>query len=488
MKKRLFILSLVMMLTFTFTGCEIGTSVSSEKDSTEAPKKTEFADAADHITYAQLNAFKLKGMGVDVNAYVEGDLTPYLEDTMGNDKNNQKYNHFLNEFLQNAKLNYGIKYQKDEQGKMPKFEIAYGIHYKDSSLIDILASLDDELAGISAPAVSEKGFALNYKQFLQAQDADSAKVMEAILSLDLEKYIDILLGDKTTYEFYNEDLTSIKNVYAKYLNENATKTDTTSIERDGKEITITEYKLAYDYDKTIALNIEILEAIKKDDTLRNLIFERADLILDEIIKSKDYELFDAKEEDIKQAKEELAKAKTDEELKKQWEESIDQFVEMYKKQQAMFAAPEFKGYIDKAEIEYLIRINEDNILDSALMTATLKDENEENPIKIVIDIVNLNPDEMTFVDTSKFLDMTAYIDADYEAKSQYFVENEEAYNYVKDYLLEAVDYVLKSDNFKQIYDLMDKHKMQLEKGMMQSQLEQIKMMIENMTPEMMSMM
>ncbi len=493
MKKRLFILSLVLMLTFTFTGCEIGKSDDSGDSSDgaaskEEAKKIEFADAADQITYAQLNAFKLKGMGIKAKVGVDGDLTPYIEGLVGGGEENQKYIDFLNEFLSDTELGYDIKYKKAGEGKMPNFEIGYGIDYKDDVLMNFIGSLNDKNVGMSTSVIPEKGFAINYKKLIEKEDADSMKVLEAALSLDLEKYIDIILGGKSAYDFYNEDLTSVKEVYAKYLNENATKTDTTSIERDGKEIAVTEYKIVYNYDKAIQLNKDLLEAIKKDEKIVDLILDRSDLILDEILESKDYELFGATKEDIQKAKGEIAKAKHDNILNEHWEEAIDLVIEAYKEQQAMVGADEVKDFIDGANIEYYIRINEANILDSAMMNATIKDADGKNPLKVEANIIVLNADEMEFIDTSKFLDLTDYVDADYEAKSQYFVNNKEAFEYVKEYMLDAVNYVLEGENVNKIYDLMKKHGMKMEKNMMKNQLEQFKKTIEEITPEIMSMM
>ncbi len=483
MKKRLLSLALALTLVFTFTGCEFSKGSDDAKTGEEkAAEKLEFKDAADHITYAQFNTYKLEGMGFDINLGVEGDLTSYLKDMMPGQES-EKYVNFINDFVQDTKLAYAIKYKKDGEDKMPKIEGGYGLKYKGKDLINVVGLINDKNAGFSVPAVSDKGFSVDYKKLLEKEDAEAAKVLQAFLSLDLEKYLDIILGGKSAYDFYNEDLASIKEVYAKFINDSVTKTETNSVERNGKEIPVTEYKMTYDYDKAIAINKEILEAIKKDEKLRDLLIERADLVLDEIIKSKDYELFGATEEDMKEAKEELTKIKEDKDLKKKWEDGIDEIIAGYDESQNQEGVEEVKAFINNADMEYLIRINEDNKIDSGLISFVIKDEEKKADIKISAEVVSLNPDEMEFVDSTDFLDITELAASENPNPAEFFENNSEAFDYIKTYMLDAINFVLEGDSFKMVFDLMEKHEMTMEKTMIESQVKQVKTMVENMTVE-----
>ncbi len=478
MKKRLFILSLAFVLMFTFTGCEFSKSEGSDNGS--QPEKIVFADAADHLIYAQLNSLSYEDMGAKVIIGVNGDVKEYFSEYFT--EQDEKYINFLNEFLQNANLYYELMYKSAGKGKMPNLAAKYGILFKDNAIFDIALSADDNKVGLSSPAISEKGFSLNYKKLLAEADEESLAIFNKVLQLDIRKYIDIAMGGKKAYEFYNEDLSSIKEVYSKYINDNSSKTETTSITRDGKEIAVTEYKITYDYDEAIKINKEILEAIKKDEKLRNLILERMDAICDELIKSKDYEIFDISEEEVKSFKEEISKAKENG-FDKAWEEGIEEAIAQ---NEANLTSPEMAevfDFLNALDIEYLIRINENDKVDSTLINFTIKNPENDKSLSAYGELVYLNPEELVFPDNSKFLDLTEMVNLSDDERAKYFVNNKKAFDYVKNYILEAINYALEDEKIVEIYALMEKHEMIMEKATIDAGLKQVKIMIENITPE-----
>ncbi len=478
MKKRLFILSLALVLMFTFTGCEF--SKGEGGDSGSQPKKTEFADAADHMIYAQLNSLSFDKMGAKMKVGIKGDVKQYFTDYITEE--DEKYIDFINEFLQDANLYYEFLYKSNGKGKMPNLALKYGVLYKDESIFDLAVSSDNDKAALSLPAISEKGFSIDYKKLIEKEDKEAIVLLNKFLELDIRKYVDIAVGEKSAYEFYNEDLASVKEVYSKYINDNSSKTDTTSITRDGKEIAVTEYKLTYDFEKATKANKEILEAIKNDEKLRNLILERMDAICDELLKSKDYEIFDISEEEVKSFKDELVKAKAngfDEAWEKGFEEAIAE-------SDANLASPEMKevlGFFEGVDIEYFIRINEDNKVDSTLINFKIKNAETDKAIDAYAELVYLNESEFVFPDNSKFLDLTELVELSSEEQANYLATNKEAFEYIKGYMLDAVNFALEDEKIVEIYALMEKHEMIMEKAMIESSLKQLKIMVEKLTPE-----
>ncbi len=207
-----------------------------------------------------------------------------------------------------------------------------------------------------------------------------------------------------------------------------------------------------------------------------------DAICDELIKSKDYEIFDISEEEVKSFKEEISKAKENG-FDKAWEEGIEEAIAQ---NEANLTSPEMAevfDFLNALDIEYLIRINENDKVDSTLINFTIKNPENDKSLSAYGELVYLNPEELVFPDNSKFLDLTEMVNLSDDERAKYFVNNKEAFDYVKNYILEAINYALEDEKIVEIYALMEKHEMIMEKATIDAGLKQVKIMIENITPE-----
>lgn len=476
LKKMLMLFSLLLALSFTFSACEMGKSNANGEQ--KQGGESEFKDAASHITYANFNTFTLKNMGFDAKMTIKGDYKKMFGSVLSGEEN-QKYVNFLDDFLNNATVKYNLYYKYDEENKVPKLNLSYGLLLKDRDLVDILITTGKDKLGFSLPSISNKGVSITYQELIKDSGENEIQMMKAILSLDYVKYVNIILGDKKAYDFYSEDLANYKAIYDKYLNESFVKTDTQNVERDGKTIAVTEYKGSYDLKKNMELQRALLNEAKEDKKLQQLIIDKALLVTEEFLNSKDYEAFGYSEELVKKTRDELAAADiNDPRFQADWKHGIEQGLADLDRQQSQ--DPNVMKLFENTVVETVVRINEENKLDSYLMHLVINDPSLNGELAFDIEMVTKQVNDSDFADLEKFFtidDLSAMSEAD---MLPYLSENKEMIRYMKEYGLEIINYFLDGENVKPLYEMMEQHKLTLEKSMIEMYLTQTKIELENM--------
>lgn len=472
----LMLFSLLLALSFTFSACEVGKS--NANGDQKQGSEIEFKDAASHITYANFNTFTLKNMGFDAKATVKGDFKKIFGSVMSGAEN-QKYVDFLDELLNNTTIKYNLYYKYDEDHKIPKVNLSYGLLLNDRDFADILIATGKDKLGFSLPAISDKGVSITYQELTKDSGENEIQMMKAILALDYVKYVDLILGDKKAYDFYSEDLANYKAIYDKYLNESFVKTDTQSVERDGKTIAVTEYKGTYDLKKNIELQRALLNEAKEDKKLQQLILDKALLVTEEFLNSKDYEAFGYSEERVKKTRDELATADiNDPGFQADWKKGIEESLAKLDRQESQ--DPNMMKLFENTVVETVVRINEENKLDSYSMHLAVNDPSLNGELAFDIEMLTKQVEDSDFADVEKFYtidDLSAMSQAD---MLPYLSENKEMIKYMKEYGLEIINYFLESENVKPLYEMMEKHKLNLEKSMIEMYLMQTRIELENM--------
>lgn len=474
LKKKLLLFALIFALGFSLSAC--GTEEKSGNPNME--EKTEFKDAAEHILYSGFKTYNIKNFGADVSLRVDADLEELLKNTnvLGG---KEAYSKFANEFLKDFAMKYHLYFKYDEKKQLPKFSFEYALKYKDKVLADIDLTSGEKKLGISTPSLSKKGFAIDYKTLTKNNSEKELKNLNALLSINYVKYIDIFLGDKTAYRFFNEDLANYSAIYSEFLNETFKKTGTTSIERDGKKISVTEYEGNYNLEKNFDFQEKILLTLKDDQKLQKLVAERLVLVLDEFLNSKDYELFGLSELEVKNIRDQVAKFDAnDAEFKKKWDESFDRAMTELKMNRGIYEHTN-RDLFGKIESKVLIRIDEKNMIDSSVMELGMDNLSGMGKVSLHAEIVNKEPKDTDFKDVEKFKDISAFSDTANTTNFDFLMENKDTFEYAKEYAIECIDYFLEGEALKPVYELMEKHGLNMEKSILEITLKQYKTQIEN---------
>ncbi len=475
MNKKIIAALLAIAMVFSFTACgeKAGDNTG---DAAEAAKK--FKTVAEHINYANFEGFDIeKGIGIDFKLGLKGGLKDYLEKQL-TDENQKKYIPFIDALSKETQLSYNFAYKMADD-KTPMLAIYYGLINNGKALLDLKGQSDQENMSFSFPALSEKGFYITLAKLTEVfGEEEDQQQMANFFKLNFKKYIDIVKGDKTGLEFYSTELAKYKEIADKYINDNATKTETTSIERDGKTISVTEYKVNYDYAQNMAVLKEYLTVARDDEALLDLIISKSTALLDEFIKSKDYELFDMTEEEINDYKARFDKYVGEDkpQLIEKWKKAIDEILASYESEDYKQAVEMLKD----VDINYLVRINGENQFDSMLMNFAYKYEADKK-LEMFADMVyNFNP-EFEAVDKDKFFSLDGMLTKDSQKMQEYAQKNPELAEYIKAFLGDVATYVSESENVKHINELMKANGLEQEEAMFNMMTQQMKSMLENMT-------
>ncbi len=474
MKRRIFTLMLAVAFIFGFTAC-------GEK----AEEAAKYDSAAEHLTHAYFETFDLSNIGIQAKIGAKGNFKPFLTKSMGEGAN-EKYVNFFDALLNESEVEYVFKYASSE-GSLPMFSAEYGLVNNGKDLINVDLFSDSENLGIKMPALSSKGFVVSYSKIASkilesasVEDKEGMETLSKLTKLDLKKYKKIVLGDKEGYDFYVENFPKYKELIDAYINETYTKTDVTTVERDGKTIDVTEYKMAYDWEKNINLMIAILNQAKEDEALRNMLVEKAGLLIDEFISSKDYEAFDMTEEEAKKIKADFEAEVADKEaLAKKWSDSIQESIDVYENEGKNGKAA---NLAKDADFQAVVRIDANNHLDSAVGSIKVKPEGVEEAVEVTVDGVYLQNVEVEKAEGDDYYNLDALLDVegDFEA---YMNENPAFFDFTKGFAMDVVTTLTEGESFAHIYELMKSNGLEQEEAMIQMYLQQAKTMIEGMTQE-----
>ncbi len=472
MNKKIIAALLAVVMLFSFTAC-------GEKGQDAAEAAKQFKTAAEHINHAYFEGIDLKsGIGMQIELGVKGGIKEYLEKQMTSE-DQKKYIPFIDAFLKETQLSYLVAYKMADEDKVPVFNVNYGLKNNGKNLVDLELKTDSDSMAFSFPALSDKGFFLTYAKLAENVGEEDMKKIGSIFNLDFNKYLDILKGDKTALEFYSTELAKYKEISDKYINENATKTETTSIERDGKNISVTEYKIPMDFDMNVTIAKELLNTAKEDEALLDLIIAKSTAMLDEFISSKDYEMFDMTEEEIMDYKARFDKYIGEDKanLVEAWKDAIDKILATYESEEFKESQKQLKD----VTIESLVRIDAENKFDSVSVNFSYKPEGVSEAVQIYTDaIYNHNP-EFGKVDKEKFFSLDGMVSTDEQKVREYVQENPEFAEYVKSFLKDVATYVSEGENVKHINELMKANGLEQEEAMFNMMTQQVKSMLDNMT-------
>ncbi len=469
MKKKLLLMVMVLALAVSFGAC-------GKKDVKKAKKPD---DIATQITKANFDSLNFKNMGLEVKVGVTSDIKPYLEKMFTNPEQ-KKYIGFINDMAKNSSIGYKFLTKYDDKNKVPMFDIAYSVYTKDKPLIGLSAFYDGKNIGIMMPEVSKKGIIMDPVQILKNSPEISKKDFEYVsklLKLDFDKYVKIFTEGKSLYEIYAKNYTDYKKIYDDYLNKNFKKTETKSIKRNGKDIAVTEYKASVDFKTAMDLNKKFLEIAKKDDKLRERLVKKLGLVIDELIKSKDYEVLEIKVADLEKAKKELEKLNNAENAKK-WAEGIEKAIK--NNDDSIKKLPEFAKNF---KMDVVLRINSEGKMDSGVILYTLNVDKNMPPVTLKAEVMYIQNPKLTKSDSKNFFDFTPYVELSEKKTEEMLKKDKKFGSFAKGFIKDFISYATDSENVKGVYELMKKNKLEMEESMIKLVLTQMKESVDKMTVE-----
>lgn len=464
MKKKIFILLFVMIFAIMAIGCgskEENGKTPEEKAAIEKEKARTFKDAAEHITYSSFKLLDAGAFDSTIKVGAKGDFSKLFADKM-----DPTMVPFLNEFLNNSKLNYNLKVIFNDPEQLLKFSFAYGLMFNEKPLMDLEVFSNDKNIGFNFPSMSKKGFVVSHdKLFSMINDKEGADAAKDVMSIDFNKYRDIVLDGKTYEELYTEKFAKYKELTDKFLNDTFTKTDITEIERDGKKVPVTEYKGEYDMQKAMALNKEMIAIAKDDEDLKSFVLDKGTKIFDEMISSKDYEKLQMTLEDIEEAKKDFTDAITN-----KWADMFNEISARY--EEGMNA--DANKVLQESTVHVLYRISEANVMESSVVTFTV--EGFEINAEYVL---NNYGSAVAISSSNEFYNLNSLLTGSLEEVQNNVMTNQEFFDYTKGFVIELIDYVNEGESFAEVFKLMESNNLSQQAGMIKQGLAQVKMMLDS---------
>ncbi len=286
--------------------------------------------------------------------------------------------------------------------------------------------------------------------------------------------MDIMFDGKDIKTFIDEDLANYKKVCLDTINTHITNTDkAVQVERNGKKINTTEYKMVYTLGEINKVYPNLLAEVKKHPEFWGEFFTKVEKVVEHFKTSEDYKLFNIKIEDIDKTLEDIKKTKTEAlDIKNLDEKEYNEmFEEMTNDLDILKSDPNLK-FLNDIKLTTTYRISKDNKIDSFDNTIEIAPFENIKPIKLTVDIVFIPEFTIPTLDGEKIFNMSKLIRiSENNNQSEYIDSHPEFIQNYKTLLEDSITFATESETIKYIYDLMNKNGLEKEAKQLETQIQ-----------------
>lgn len=254
---------------------------------------------AEHVTESILNTFSQGSIDASVKSSIKIDY----DEVIKLEENEIIPEEFI-EILNKLSLEINYKLKIDEEAKTFNSFADYDINYNLLPLLSIESIISSNELGFGITNFYDKYFVINYSSFFEFLPED-----KPLSKIDIKPYLNIIISTKSELHKKISESKKYTNIFVEHLESRLDNgVNEELIYNIGEELfeeNVLTYTYQFDLESILELFDKIIKEVENDEDMKNYAKALANEMLDKMIETKDYELFDLSEEEIIAVKEEL---------------------------------------------------------------------------------------------------------------------------------------------------------------------------------------